>query len=90
MIVILNNSLKGLPFNPIEPAKKMQQGSDLLSSYFINDFHWRPKRNKGSRLVIENSTGPSPLLLLPIRIHVQTQIYTLFTHPVSPRTPGSL
>jgi hypothetical protein len=66
MIVILNNSLKGLPFNPIEPAKKMQQGSDLLSSYFINDFHWRPKRNKGkqnkgSRLVIENSTGPSRL-----------------------------
>jgi hypothetical protein len=49
MIVILNNSLKGLPFNPIEPAKKMQQGSDLLSSYFINDFHWRPKRNKGKQ-----------------------------------------
>jgi hypothetical protein len=66
MIVILNNSLKGLPSNPIEPSKKMQQGIDLLSLCFINDFHWRQKQNKGkqnkrSALVVQNSTSPSRL-----------------------------
>ena len=65
-MTVLNNSLRGLPPNPVEPAQKMQQGSEFLSLYYINDFHWRPKRNKGkqnkgSRLVVENSTGPSLL-----------------------------
>ena len=66
---VLNNSLRGLPPNPTEPAQKMQQGTDLLSLRFINDFHWRSKQNKGrqnkgSALVVQNSTRPS-LLHLP-------------------------
>ena len=47
MISVLNNSLEGLTFNPLEPARKMQQGSDLHSFCYIKDFHWRQKQNKG-------------------------------------------
>jgi len=47
MISVLNNSLEGLTCNPLEPARKMQQGSDLHSFCFINDFQWRQKQNKG-------------------------------------------
>jgi len=66
MISVLNNSLEGLTFDPLEPARKMQQGSALHSLHFINDFHWRQKQNKGrqnkgSTLVVENRTGPSIL-----------------------------
>ena len=62
---ILNNSLMGTP-DPIEPARKMQQNSDLLSIRFINDFHWRREQNKGrqnkkSRLVLQSRTIPSRL-----------------------------
>ena len=66
---VLNNSLRRLPPNPIEPAQKMQQGTDVLSLCFINDFHWRLKQNKGrqnkgSALVVDNSTRPSIVLLM--------------------------
>lgn len=63
---ILNNSFMGIP-DPIEPARKMQQNSDLLSIRFINDFHWRReqnkgRQNKGSRLVLQSRTIPSQML----------------------------
>jgi len=69
MISIFDNCLKGLQFNPRKPERKMQQHIDLLSPYFINDFQWRQKRNKGKRnkgraLVVENDAGPSPLFHL--------------------------
>jgi hypothetical protein len=61
MISILNNSLKGFTFNPSEPRRKMQQGNDLLSICFINDFQWKHeqnkgKQNKGRRLVLPCET----------------------------------
>jgi len=68
MISVLNNSLEGLTCNPLEPARKMQQGSALHGLYFIKDFHWRQKQNKGrqnkgSSLVVQNITLPSRLCL---------------------------
>ena len=67
MIYILNNSLEGLPFNPSEPGKKMQQGNDLPSLSFINDFHWRLQQNKGRQnktggLALKSKTSPSRLM----------------------------
>jgi hypothetical protein len=62
MISILDNCLKGLQFNPRKPERKMQQHIDLLSPYFINDFQWRQKRNKGRELVVKNNAGPSIVL----------------------------
>ena len=66
MIYILNNSLEGLPFNPSKPGKKMQQGNDLFSLSFINDFHWKLQQNKGrqnktGRLAVKSRTSHSNL-----------------------------
>jgi hypothetical protein len=42
---------------------KMQQYTDFLTLFFINDFQWRPERNKGlhdktGRLILEFTTVP--------------------------------
>ena len=68
MISILNNSLERLTSNLSEPARKNQQGSELATQYFINDFHWRHRRNngrrnKGSGIVLQSETLPSHLYL---------------------------
>jgi hypothetical protein len=70
MIHILNNSLEGLQKNPSESGTKMQQYTDLLSLFFINDFQWRPERNKGlhnktSRFVPGFTTIAAGLSALP-------------------------
>ena len=80
MIYILNNSLEGLPFNPSEPGKKMQQGNDLLTQCFINDFHWKLQQNKGrqnktSGLALKSKTSQAILFSLNRR-HFQ-KFYTL-------------
>jgi len=72
MNIIFDNNLEGLKVRPFEPGK-MQQGSDLHSSCFINNFHWRREQNK----VRQNKSGT---LLPDCRTRVTFLFFSIFSH----------